>query len=122
MDETATRRQHTSDSQHTREECPVGRLGISHASPSPSKRETRFCFSIQFGGVHFRSVTRRAVTGGLERSKQAAVLEVVLDDDVSDGVKHELNVVGVGGAREVRVHFLRLLLLVQILELVANEC
>jgi len=34
-------------------------------------------------------------------SEKSAVLEVVLDDDVSDGVEHELDVVGVRGAREV---------------------
>jgi len=33
------------------------------------------------------------------------VLEVVLDDDVGDGVKYELDVVGVRSAREVRVHW-----------------
>ena len=36
-------------------------------------------------------------------SKQATIFEVVLDDDVSDGVEDELNVVSVGGARLVTV-------------------
>ena len=54
-------------------------------------------------------------------SKQATIFEVVLDDDVSDGVEDELNVVGVGGAREVCVHFLRILLLVQLFKLVSNK-
>lgn len=45
------------------------------------------------------------------------MLEVVLDDDVRDGVKDELDVVGVGGAREVRVDLFRLAALVEVLEL-----
>ena len=49
--------------------------------------------------------------------EQSAVLEVVLDDDVRDGVEDEPDVVGVGGAREVRVHLLHVLALVQVLEL-----
>ena len=50
-------------------------------------------------------------------SEEAAVLQVVLDDDVGDGVEHELHVLGVGGAREVRVDLLGVLALVQVLEL-----
>lgn len=38
-----------------------------------------------------------------------AVLEVVLDDDVSDGVKYKLDVVRVGGAGEVCVDLLGVL-------------
>ena len=49
--------------------------------------------------------------------KEAAVFEIVLDDDVGDGVEDEADVVGVGGAREVRVHLLGVLPLVQVLEL-----
>jgi len=45
------------------------------------------------------------------------VLEVVLDDDVGDGVKDELDVVGVRSAREVRIDLLRLAALVEILKL-----
>lgn len=37
---------------------------------------------------------------------EAAAAEVVRDDDVGDGVEHELNVVGVGGARHVAVDLL----------------
>ena len=48
--------------------------------------------------------------------EEAAVLQVVLDDDVSDGVEHKLHVLGVGGAGEVGVDFLGVLLLVQVLE------
>ena len=48
--------------------------------------------------------------------KEAAVFEIVLDDDVGDGVEDEADVVGVGGAGEVRVHLLGVLPLVQVLE------
>ena len=44
--------------------------------------------------------------------EESAVLEVVLDDDVGDGVEHELDVVGVGGTREVGVDLLLVLALV----------
>jgi hypothetical protein len=46
--------------------------------------------------------------------EEAAVFQVVLDDDVCDGIEHELNVIGVGGAREVGVDFLEALFLVQV--------
>lgn len=49
-------------------------------------------------------------------SEEATVLQVVLDDDVGDGVEHELHVLGVGCAGEVGVDFLGVLLLVEILE------
>ena len=45
------------------------------------------------------------------------VLEVVLDDDVSDSVKDELDVVGVRSTCEVRINLLRLSALVQVLKL-----
>jgi len=45
------------------------------------------------------------------------VLEVVLDDDVGDGVKDELNVVGVCCTREVRVNLFRLSALVEVFKL-----
>lgn len=48
--------------------------------------------------------------------KQSAIFQIVLDDDVSDGVKDELNVVRVGGAGEVRVDLLLIFPLVEILE------
>lgn len=47
--------------------------------------------------------------GGLARSSalvEAAAAQVVGDDDVGDGVEHELDVVGVGGARHVAVDLL----------------
>lgn len=50
-------------------------------------------------------------------SEEAAVLQVILDDDIGDGVEHELHVLGVGGAREVRVDLLGVLALVQVLKL-----
>ena len=42
-------------------------------------------------------------------SEKSTVLEVVLDDDVRDGVEDELDVVGVGGAGEVCVDLLGVL-------------
>jgi len=44
-----------------------------------------------------------------ELSEKSAVLEVVLDDDVSDGIEDELDVVGISGTREVRVDLLGVL-------------
>lgn len=40
------------------------------------------------------------------RLVEAAAAQVVGDDDVGDGVEHELYVVGVGGARHVAVDLL----------------
>lgn len=37
---------------------------------------------------------------------QATTTQVVGDDDVGDGVKHKLDVVGVGGTGDVGIHFL----------------
>lgn len=48
--------------------------------------------------------------------KQSAIFQIVLNDDVGDGVKDELNVVRVGGAGEVRVDLLLIFPLVEILE------
>lgn len=48
--------------------------------------------------------------------EEATVLQVGLDDDVGDGIKHKLHVLGVGGAGEVAVDFLGVLLLIQILK------
>lgn len=50
-------------------------------------------------------------------SEEAAVLQVVLDDDVGDGVEDKLHILGVGGAGEVGVDLLGVLPLVQVLEL-----
>lgn len=41
------------------------------------------------------------------RLVEAAAAQVVGDDDVGHGVEHELDVVGVGGARHVAVDLLR---------------
>ena len=50
--------------------------------------------------------------------KQSTILEVVLDNDISDCIKHKLDVVGVGSASKMSVHFFRILALVQVLELI----
>jgi len=52
--------------------------------------------------------------------EKPAVFEVVLYDDVRDGVEDEPNVVGVGCAREMGVHLLLVLALVEVLELHLN--
>lgn len=48
--------------------------------------------------------------------KQSTVLQVVLNDDIGDGVEDELDVVRVGGACEMRVDLLLIFSLVEILE------
>ena len=64
-----------------------------------------------------RKIEAREIVDALEKS---AILEVVLNDDVGDGVENELNVAGVGGASEMRVDLFLFLALVQILELELN--
>lgn len=55
--------------------------------------------------------------GRPRRSEKTAVFQVVLDDDIGDGVEDELHVLGVCGAGEVGVNLLGVLPLVQVLEL-----
>jgi hypothetical protein len=50
-------------------------------------------------------------------SIQPALLQVDLDDDVGDGVKHKLHVLGVCSAREVGIDLLGVLPSVQVLKL-----
>lgn len=52
--------------------------------------------------------------------KQATILKIVLDDNVCDGVEHELNIVCVGGTRQMRVDLFLVFPLVEVLELHAN--
>lgn len=52
--------------------------------------------------------------------KQSAIFEIVLYDDIGDGVKDELNVVRVGGACEVRVDFFLIFPLIEIFEFHSN--
>lgn len=54
---------------------------------------------------------------GLE---ETTVLQVILYDDVGHGVEDELHVLGVGGAGEVGVDFLRVFPLIQVLKLTLN--
>ena len=49
--------------------------------------------------------------------EEATVFEVVLDDDVSDGIKHKLDVVGICGTSEMCVDLLLILAFVQVLKL-----
>jgi len=53
-------------------------------------------------------------------SEQATVLEVILYNDISDGVKHKLDISRVGGACEVSVNLFSVFLLVERLELHLN--
>lgn len=70
-----------------------------------------------------KGIGKHGVKGGIEAvvlrlpSEKAAVLQVILDDDVGDGVKHKLHVLGVGGTGEVGVDLLCVLSLVQVLKL-----
>lgn len=52
--------------------------------------------------------------------EEPTVLKVVFDDDVSDCVKDELHVLGIGGAGEVGVDLLGVLPLIQVLKLTLN--
>lgn len=52
--------------------------------------------------------------------EEPTVLKVVFDDDVSDGVKDELHVLGIGGAGEVGVDLFGVLPLIQVLKLALN--
>ena len=49
--------------------------------------------------------------------EEPAILEIVFDDDVGDGIEYELHIVGVGGTGEVGVDFFGFLALVEVLEL-----
>lgn len=66
----------------------------------------------------FKHLTKQAVNQTLTLVlKETTVLQVVLDDDISDGVKHKLHVIRVCGAREMGVDLFRFFLFVQILKL-----
>lgn len=52
--------------------------------------------------------------------EQAAVLEVVLDDDISDSIEHKLDIVGVCRTGEVSVNLLLVFPLVQVFKLHLN--
>lgn len=53
----------------------------------------------------------------LPPSEEPAVLQVVFDDDVGDGIEDKLHVLGVGGTGEVRVDLLGVFPPVQVLKL-----
>lgn len=62
-------------------------------------------------------VSRRGPVPTLPPSEEPAVLQVVFDDDVGDGIEDKLHVLGVGGTGEVCVDLLGVLPLVQVLKL-----
>lgn len=70
--------------------------------------------------VHHIFLLLRDTTLGFTWLKQTTVLEIVLDNDICDGIKHKLYVVGICRAREMRVDFLCVFPLVQIFELQLN--
>lgn len=60
---------------------------------------------------------KRLSSSSPSSSEETTVFQVVLDDDVGDGVKDKLHILGVCGAREVGVNLLGVLPLIQILKL-----
>jgi hypothetical protein len=54
------------------------------------------------------------------RLKESTIFEVILDDNISDCVKHELNIVSIRGTGEMSVNFFRILPLIQVFELQLN--
>ena len=81
----------------------------------PQKRVLQRLIDLAMGSMGTQNLSYSSGEG--LTSEEAAVLQVVLDDDVGDGVKHKLHVLGVGGTGEVGVDLLGVLLLVQVLEL-----
>ncbi len=57
-----------------------------------------------------------------DASIEATLYEVILDDDISDRIKHKLYVLGVCGTSEVCVDLLCVLSFVQILKLALDVC
>jgi len=53
-------------------------------------------------------------------SQEAAISEIVLDDDVSDGIEHKLNVVSVRCNSKLRVDILRVPTTIQTLKLILD--
>ena len=54
--------------------------------------------------------------------EEATVLEIVFDDDISDCVKHELDVVSIGGTSKMGIYLLGVFTFVQIFKLELNVC
>lgn len=57
---------------------------------------------------------------GLNASVQPDLTQVVLDNDVGDGIKHKLHVLGVRGTSEVGVDLLNGLPFIQVLKLTVD--
>ena len=54
--------------------------------------------------------------------EKTTVFQIILDNDISDGIKHKLNIIRVCCTCEVGVNFLRIFLFVQILKLQLYIC
>lgn len=97
---------------------------LAHARPhEPGKRvrttaELRFLELFGRDGVPYQE--KETVVFIVFASEKTAVFQVVLDDDISDGVEDKLHILGVCGAGEVSVNLLGVLPLVQVLELTLN--
>lgn len=64
-----------------------------------------------------RCQEKRLTSSSSSSSKETTVFQVVLDNDVGDGVEDKLHILGIRGAGEVGVNLLGVLPLVQVLEL-----
>lgn len=82
--------------------------------------EKNFLVALLSENVDFVSSESQVVLGLV--LEEAAVFEVVSDDDIGDGVKDELDVGGVCGAGEVCVDLLLVLTLVQVLKFHLDVC
>ena len=49
--------------------------------------------------------------------KKTTIFEIVFDDDISDGIENKLNIISIGGTREVSVYLFGIFPFVKILEL-----
>jgi len=58
----------------------------------------------------------------LTKLEESTILEVVLNDDICDSIKHKLDVVCISGTSEMSVNLLCVLSLVEILKLKLDIC
>lgn len=69
-----------------------------------------------FPNINERGKNAKQNGTACRRLKKSAVLQVILNDDIGDGIEDELNVVRVGGAGEVRINLFLIFSLIEILE------